>query len=227
LDPVAASPVLVDQVYRSLLGAIADGTLRPGQRILQAELAASLGVSRQPVSHALQLLKHQRLVQESGLKGLEISPIDPRRIRQLYEVRAALDALSARLAAGHAAAGRCAPEQVRRLRAALAAGRALGNDARLTALVQADVAFHQALYDLSGNPTIPETIDAQWPHLRRSMMAVLEAGPYRTRAWAEHAEIARLVLAGDVDGAGKAAHEHAENAGNETERRLLQEETPG
>ncbi|WP_035671677.1 GntR family transcriptional regulator, partial [Bradyrhizobium liaoningense] len=117
LDPL---PNLIDQVYARILEAISDRTLRPGQRIRQNELADRLGVSRQPVSHALHLLHRQGLVAESGRRGFEVTQLDPARIRQLYEVRGAIDALAARLAAARAgtdAAGRA------RLDAALAAGR--------------------------------------------------------------------------------------------------------
>ena len=61
MRPLDTQPVLIDQVYERLVEAIADGTLPPGQRIRQEELAEMLGVSRQPISHALQLLKRQHL----------------------------------------------------------------------------------------------------------------------------------------------------------------------
>jgi DNA-binding GntR family transcriptional regulator len=73
---------------------IVDRTLPPGHRIRQNELAEQLGVSRQPVSHALHLLHRQGLVAESGRKGFEVTRLDPVRIRQLYEVRGAIDALA-------------------------------------------------------------------------------------------------------------------------------------
>src|SRR5918911_5449751 len=97
LDPL---PNLIDQVYGRILEAIIDRSLPPGQRIRQNELADRLGVSRQPVSHALHLLHRQGLVAESGKRGFEVTQLDPQRIRQLYEVRGAIDALAARLAAG-------------------------------------------------------------------------------------------------------------------------------
>src|SRR5258707_13341020 len=96
LDPL---PNLIDQVYARILEAITDRSLPPGHRIRQNELAEKLGVSRQPVSHALHLLHRQGLVAESGRKGFEVTQLDPLRIRQLYEVRGAIDALAARLAA--------------------------------------------------------------------------------------------------------------------------------
>src|SRR3954454_22963700 len=117
--PLDATPNLIDQVYTRILEATIDRTLPPGHRIRQNELAEKLGVSRQPVSHALHLLHRQGLVSESGRRGFEVTQLDPARIRQLYEVRSAIDALAARLAAERAgdAAGRA------RLEAALAAGR--------------------------------------------------------------------------------------------------------
>ena len=87
LDPL---PNLIDQVYARILEAITDRSLPPGHRIRQNELAEKLGVSRQPVSHALHLLHRQGLVEGAGLK----SPARPERIRQLYEVRGAIDALA-------------------------------------------------------------------------------------------------------------------------------------
>src|ERR1700750_379765 len=102
LDPL---PNLIDQVYARILEAIIDRTLPPGQRITQNELAEKLGVSRPPVSPPLHLLHRQGLVAESGRRGFEVTELNPARIRQLYEVRGAIDALAARLAAGRAEIG--------------------------------------------------------------------------------------------------------------------------
>ena len=129
LDPL---PNLIDQVYARILEAITDRTLLPGQRIRQNELAEKLGVSRQPVSHALHLLHRQGLVTESGRRAFEVTQLDPERIRQLYEVRGAIDALAARLAAERAktdAAGRA------RLEKALHAGRAIDRKTPLSKLI--------------------------------------------------------------------------------------------
>jgi DNA-binding transcriptional regulator YhcF (GntR family) len=105
MQPLDPQPALIDRAYEQLVEAIADGTLAPGQRIRQEELGRALGVSRQPISHALQLLKQQKLVEERGRRGLIVSEIDPNRVRDLYQVRSVLDALAARLAAEHVARG--------------------------------------------------------------------------------------------------------------------------
>jgi DNA-binding GntR family transcriptional regulator len=214
LDPL---PNLINQVYARILEAITDRTLPPGHRIRQNELAEKLGVSRQPVSHALHLLHRQGLVAESGRRGFEVTQLDPGRIRQLYEVRGAIDALAAKLAAGRAktdATGRA------QLEAALRAGRAIDKKTPLARLIALDVDFHRAIYSLAGNPAIEEMIAPQWPHMRRSMATVLAGLNYRERAWSEHETIATHILAGQAKAAEAAALAHALTAGRRTEEQL-------
>jgi DNA-binding GntR family transcriptional regulator len=214
LDPL---PNLIDQVYERILAAITDRTLPPGHRIRQNELAEKLGVSRQPVSHALHLLHRQGLVAESGRRGFEVIALDPMRIRQLYEVRGAIDGLAARLAAGRVKADANGRAD---LEAALRAGRGIDRKTSLSDLIALDVDFHRAIYRLSGNPAIEEMIAPQWPHMRRSMATVLSELDYRTNAWAEHETIAADIFAGDAKAAESAALAHAVGAGQMTEARL-------
>src|SRR6516162_11806267 len=106
--------------------------------------------------------------------GLIVSEIDPGRVRDLYQVRSALDAVAARLAAERVARREVAAQQQQAAERALAAGLVLPPDAPVLAFTHADVAFHTALYRLSGNRAIEDTVAAQWPHLKRSMGAVLD-----------------------------------------------------
>ena len=220
IEPVCSAPVLVDVVYQRLMAAIIDCTLLPGQRIVQADMAASLGVSRAPVSHALQLLKHQGLLQESGKKGLEVAPIDPDRVRDLYQVRAALDGLAARMAAERYGAGKINEAEIAMLREAFAAGSRLGEATAMSQRVQADIDFHRVIYRISGNALIVEALDPLWPHMQRAMVLVLEAGPLRKRAWREHRQIMESILDGEPDASAAAASAHATEAGIHTEGRL-------
>ncbi|MEJ0069075.1 MAG: GntR family transcriptional regulator [Pseudomonadota bacterium] len=220
MKPIGPSPVLIDQVYDRLVEAIADGTLAPGQRVRQEALAELLGVSRQPVSHALQLLKRQRLVEEQGKRGLVIAGIDAARILALYQVRAALDGLAARQAALQVGRGAAPGRDRQSAEQALAAGAALSLADTVGAFIQADVGFHTALYQLAGNPAIEETITPQWPHLKRSMGVSLSIVRPQGGGVVEHAEILARVLAGDEDGAETAARDHALRAGAATAHRL-------
>lgn len=220
MKPIFAQPILIDQVYDRLVESIADGSLPPGSRIRQEELAERLGVSRQPVSHALQLLKHQGLLTESGKRGLTVAPLDAGRIIDLYQVRTSLDALAARLAAQRVAVGSVSAQQHRHLEEALEHGASLNPDRSASTFIQADVDFHTAIYRLSGNSAIEETVAAQWPHLKRSMGVVLDNPDERLVVWREHAAIVRFILAGDAQRAESAAHDHASRAGTETANRL-------
>jgi len=220
MKPVDAQPILMDRVYERLVESITDGGLEPGERIRQEELAARLGVSRQPVSHALQLLRRQGLLEEAGKRGWIVARIDAARILDLYQIRTELDGLAARLAAERIARGDAAPDRVRALRAAMEHGQGLDAGAAGAAYVRADVGFHMAVYRLSGNAAIEETVSAQWLHLKRAMGVVLADNSLRPRIWHEHAEIARLILAGDAAGAEAAARTHTDGAARTTASRL-------
>jgi DNA-binding GntR family transcriptional regulator len=217
MTPLDPTPNLIDQVYARILDGIVDRTLPPGHRIRQNELAEQLGVSRQPVSHALHLLHRQGLVAESGRKGFEVTQLDPLRIRQLYEVRGAIDALAAKLAAGRVKTDAAARAE---LETALRAGRGIDRKTPLARLIALDVDFHRAIYRLSGNPAIEEMIGPQWPHMRRSMATVLAELDYRQSAWSEHETIAAHILSGSAKAAESAALAHAISAGRMTEERL-------
>ena len=221
LQALPANQSLIDGAYRHLLQAITDGTLLPGQRIRQAELADGLGVSRQPVSHALQLLKRQGLVEEAGAKGLRVVPLDRQRVMQLYQVREAIDGLAARLAAEHVTSGSADRVEIEKLCGQLATGAKFDAVTPIPALVRADTEFHRGLYRLSGNTAIEEMTAPLWPHLMRSMAMLLRAPEYALRVWCdEHAAILRHVLAGDAAAAEAAARAHAAAAARMTAEEL-------
>ncbi|ALK34940.1 GntR family transcriptional regulator [Burkholderia plantarii] len=193
----------VDEVYRVLLDAISEGSIAPGTRIVQEEIAEQLSVSRSPVLQAFRLLKKDGLVEDAPGRGLQVTPLDAARIGHLYEFRGALDSLAARLAAR---------KKVIIDKALVAAGRKLskGNDIR--AMIEADMAFHTAIYTASGNPLIAESARLHWMHLRRVMGAVHQVAGQRKTVWDEHAAIAEAIARGDEELAGKLSLQHTEFA---------------
>jgi DNA-binding GntR family transcriptional regulator len=220
LSGVQSAPALIDQVHDRLLAAIIDGTLPPGERLTQESVAALLGVSRQPVSHALQVLRRRGLLIETVKRGLAVAPIDGQRIRDLYQVREALDGLAARLAAIRAQAGHVRPSDRAEATVLVEKGKALAPAGSLPQLIAADVAFHSLIYRLSGNAAIAETVAEQWPHFMRSMGQVLAEPEARTRVWSEHETILVAILDGNPAKAEVAACRHASRTGDETARRL-------
>jgi DNA-binding GntR family transcriptional regulator len=212
---------LIDRTYQQLLEAIADGTLAPGQRIRQAELADSLGVSRQPVSHALHLLKRQGLVEDHGRKGVQVVPLDPRRVTELYQVREAIDGLAARLSANRIAAKTADASLIASLTSQLQAGAAFDAATPIPVLVRADADFHRTLYRLSGNTAIEDMTAPLWPHLMRSMASVLHLPDYATTVWRiEHPSILQNIQTGNADQAEIKARRHAAGAARLTAEHL-------
>lgn len=193
----------VDEIYRALLDAISDGTLAPGARITQEDLAERFNVSRSPVLQALRMLKKDGLLEDAPGRGLLVTRLEPARIGQLYQVRGALDALAAQLAAERRAE---IPADL------ISAGRqaAAGSDVR--AMIDADTAFHRAIYAASGNPYIVDSALLHWIHLRRVMGAVLLDGESRIGIWDEHAAICAAIRAGDGALAARLSSDHADSA---------------
>lgn len=217
MKPLAQKPDLVAMTHDAIRGAIMSGELAPCAPLAQEDLALRLGVSRQPISHALALLKREGLVVERGRKGQMVAPIDAERLLALYQVRGALDSLAARLAALRARDG---IDMQPVLSALIEKGLAAVGAARIDALVETDVAFHRALYELSGNDEIAQTADGAWPHMVRSMRVVLEDVTRHHGIWKDHQAIADAIVAGDADTAARLAGEHTERAGEATYRRL-------
>ena len=204
-------PDLVERVYRALLDAISDGSLAPGVRLTQEDLAERLDVSRQPVLQALRLLKKDGLVLDAPGRGLLVAPLDAAWIAQVYEVRGALDALAARLAAARRSV--LEPALIERGRQAAA-----GSD--IQAMIEADIAFHAAIYAASGNPLIAQSAQLHWAHLRRVMGAVLQSSRQREPIWDEHAAIAAAIAAGEADEAARLIQLHSRDASAQLVTRL-------
>ena len=198
-----SAPDLVERVYGALLDAIVEGSLAPGSRLTQEEIAAQLDVSRQPVLQALRLLKKDGFVLDAPGRGVVVAPLDAGSIAQLYEVRAALDALAARLAAGRRAVlDRRLVEQ----------GRRAARGHRIQAMIDSDIAFHNAIYAASGNPLVGRSAQLHWVHLRRVMGASLQSSRQREAVWDEHEAIAAAIASGDAKGAVRRIEEHARKA---------------
>lgn len=201
LTRIPSKPDFVQEVYDTLLSAITDGHLSPGTRIKQEDLAGQLNVSRSPILLALRLLKKDGLLCDAGGRGLIVTPVNPAEIRQLYQMRGAIDTLAARLAAArHAHISE----------AILRQGRDALNTQDVRDMIDADMAFHNAIYEASGNSFIVSSATLHWIHVRRAQGWLLQ---YR-EDWAaicdEHEEIAQAISSGNGELAVRLSEMHTE-----------------
>ena len=211
---LATAPDLVEQVYARLLDAISEGSLQPGTRLNQEELAAGFSVSRQPVLQALRLLKKDGFVEDAPGRGVQVTQLDVHWIAQVYQVRGNLDALAVRLATERGA--KIAFNVMQQ-------GRRVHQTRDVQAMIQADLAFHRAIYQASGNPLIAQSIELHWHHLKRVMGAVLQSSHQRQTVWDEHEAIAKAIAAGDADEAVRLVQEHAHEASVQLTARLSEQ----
>jgi DNA-binding GntR family transcriptional regulator len=217
ISRIECVPDLTEQVYQRLLYAICIGELAPGARLTQEELAAALATSRQPVLQALRLLKKDGFVIEAGRRGLQVAPLEPQAIMQVYEVRAVLDGLAARRAAqAHAQLDLRLIDE----------GRAAVAGPHIGPMIDADMRFHHAIYQASGNPLIVDTANQHWHHIRRAMGAVLQTVGVRRAVWDEHEAILQAIQGGDADLAERLARQHAESAGRHIAEQLSRQGQP-
>ena len=215
MRPLPSQPTLVDQVYEAILSEISAGKFGLESRLIQEELAESLGVSRQPVQQALLLLRSHGILREAPGRGLMVAPLDPEFVRNLYEVRSVLDGLASSKAAQRA--GDAARKEGSVL---IAAGRKAVQSGSIARMIAADMDFHFFLYRLSSNPLIAETSSAHWSYLRRVMGEVLLHGETPAEIWDQHEAILSAVMSGDPAEAERLARHHISHASDTLTTRL-------
>lgn len=190
--------------YTLILEAIDTGVYRPGDRLVESELADRFGVSRTPIREALQRLETQSLLTRDG-RSLIVASLDHNQLSELYVVRAELEGLAARLAARHAT-----PEEVRVLEEMVEDDQALLNDP--AALSRANRRFHKQIHLASHNRYLVQQLDLV--HRSMALMATtsLAAEGRGEVALAEHDAIVRAIGNGDEDRAYEALKEHISKA---------------
>lgn len=202
-------PGLTQQVYDAIVDEICSGALRPGSHLVQEQLAAQFGVSRQPIQQAMALLKADGMVEEIGRRGLQVTPLDLALMRHHYDIRAALDGLAARAAAERAQVSPGAATDVRREgHAIVRRGEAAVKAGDVAEQIRADAAFHGLIYAASGNPLLARTAEPHWRFLRRAMGEVLRHGQPPAEIWRQHAAILGAVVDGDPARAERQAVSH-------------------
>ncbi len=190
--------------YAMILEAIDLGTYRPGDRLVESELAERFGVSRTPVREALQRLETQSLLSRDG-RSLIVASLNHSQLSELYVVRGALEGLAARLAARHST-----PEELAVLRHMLEADRALVGDP--DAMSRANRRFHKQIHLASHNRFLVQQLDLV--HRSMALLAstsiAVEGRP--TDTMVEHERIVTAIEVGEGDAAELALREHISQA---------------
>jgi DNA-binding GntR family transcriptional regulator len=207
IRPLQRPVPLRQSVYDALIDLIVGGDLPPGQHMVETDLARQLGVSRQPIREALHRMEAEGWVDLRPSQGAFVHVPTDQEVDELLDVRALLEAETARLAAG-----RATPEAVARLREINGEGEAATQADDFGRAVAANDAFHAEVAGIAGNSVLAELADIIG---RRVQWYYRVVAPTRGHAsWAEHGELIDAIEASDGQRAQLLARKHTERTRN-------------
>ena len=200
---------LRDIVFETLREAIINQTLKPGERLMEIQLAEEMGVSRTPVREAIRKLELEGLVVMVPRKGAYVAGISMKDIHEVYELRSALEALAASLAAV-----RITDEELEEMERQMVKEAKETEDNNLQGIVSIDTTFHDLLYQAAHNQRLVQFINILQEQLQRFRSATLSRPGRSKYALEEHKKIVEALANKDAKLAAKLATEHIENAEN-------------
>lgn len=203
---------LRERVYEALLELITTRALRPGQHLVESELAGQLGVSRQPVREALQRLNTEGWVDLRPAQGAFVHEPTQEEADQLLSVRTLLEAEAARLAAAH-----CGPAGVAALEELCAKGERAVADDDVDLAVATNAAFHAKVMELAGNVVLAELAGQVDRRVRWYYTPV--ARQRGTRSWIEHRSLIAAISSRDEQRATRIMRAHTEHTRETYHRR--------
>lgn len=197
---------LRDVVFNTLRQAILRGELKPGERLMEIKLANQLGVSRTPIREAIRKLELDGLVLIIPRRGAEVAQITEKSLRDVLEVRRALEALAVRLACE-----RMNPQGILDLKSAEKDfEKVLGND-DITVVAEADVAFHDVIYMATDNQRLIQLLSNFREQMYRYRVEYLKRKESHQKLLEEHQEIICAIENGEVEKATQITCQHIDN----------------
>ena len=188
---------LRDVVFNTLRKAILRGELKPGERLMEIQLANKLGVSRTPIREAIRKLELEGLVLMIPRKGAEVAQITEKNMQDVLEVRKALEELSVQLACE-----RITPEQVEEMKMAAEDFRKVLKSGDVTKIAEADVKFHDIIFAATNN------LREQMYRFRVEYLKQKECYPQLLE---EHDKLIALISGGEVEEACELMGCHIDN----------------
>ena len=191
-------------VQREIERRILAGELAPGAKLVEADIASELGVSRGPVREAFRALEQASLVRTEKNRGVFVRQVSLEEANEIYEVRAALEGLIGRLAAA-----RIRPEQLEGIRAVVRKMHAVGRARDAAGYYPLNVQFHQLLVEAAGNRALQmnyrRIVNELDLYRRETISRSAENIPLSTR---EHEAIVNAVAKADGELAARLLVEH-------------------
>lgn len=197
---------LRDVVFNTLRQAILTGELKPGERLMEIHLADRLGVSRTPIREAIRKLELEGLVVMIPRKGAQVAKITEKNLKDVLEVRRALDTLAVRLACK-----RMDDTYKKQLREACDEFAKVVKCSNTKDITEADVRFHDIINQSTGNDRLIQLVNNLAEQMYRYRLEYIKDAAYHNRLINEHEEIYNAILERDEERAAKAVVVHIDN----------------
>ena len=193
---------LRDVVFNTLRQAILTGEMEPGERLMEIQLANKLGVSRTPIREAIRKLELEGLVIMIPRKGAEVAHITVKDMRDVLEVRSALEELACK---------NVTPEHIEELKTANRVFEAAIVSKDVVAIVNADVAFHNIIYSMTDNQRLIQLVNSLSEQMYRYRLEYVKDARTHSILISEHNDIIRQLADKDVEKAKVIVRQHITN----------------
>ena len=197
---------LRDVVFNTLREAILKGDLKPGERLMELQLAAKLGVSRTPIREAIRMLEQEGLAVTTPRKGAEVAKMTLKDMEDVLEIREALDELAVRIACD-----KMSDEELRKLMDVKDQFENSTKSGDLKKIAETDVKFHDVIFESTGNPKLVSLLNNLREQIYRYRVQYIKDPTNYPVLIAEHNAIAEGLKKRDKDAAVSAMHEHVKN----------------
>ena len=197
---------LRDVVFQTLREAILKGDLKPGERLMELQLAAQLGVSRTPIREAIRMLEQEGLAVTMPRKGAEVAKMTLKGMEDVLEIRAALDELASQLACE-----RITEEQLVRLEERKKDFERSLKTGVVKKIAEADVNFHDVIYEATGNPKLVTMLNNLREQIYRYRVEYLKNEANYPILIKEHDAVYQSLLNRNREEATLAIRVHVEN----------------
>ena len=197
---------LTDVVFNTLRQAILRGELKPGERLMEIQLANKLGVSRTPIREAIRKLELEGLVLMIPRKGAEVADITEKSLRDVLEVRKALEELAVQLTCD-----KITKEQIRELEQAAEQFKKTLKSNDITEIAEADVRFHDIIYLATDNQKLILLLNNLREQMYRYRIEYLKRADKYSQLLAEHEEIIRRIEKKQKKEAAEIVCKHIDN----------------
>jgi DNA-binding GntR family transcriptional regulator len=197
---------LRDVVFQTLRTAILKGDLKPGERLMELQLASKLGVSRTPIREAIRMLEQEGLARTIPRKGAEVAGMTEKDMEDVLQIRCVLEELAARLSCQN-----ITDEEMRELKIAMVAFEEKTREGNVVELAKADVTFHDIIYRAADNPKLLVLLNNLREQMYRYRTEYMKDDRIHPVLIREHKEMVKALESRDQELVAREVRQHLRN----------------